>query len=99
MLVVNSILKMSKHISAIMKGQWQVAIVKAREGGGWHFCRDFFWEARIPCGNTYCALHSRRQLKVILLLILPNHRKSDFHVDEKDSNFTRSVEKKRGSTM
>lgn len=48
MLVVNSILKMSKHISAIMKGQWQVAIVKAREGGGWHFCRDFSGKHAFP---------------------------------------------------
>lgn len=101
MLAVNSSLRMSKHISAIIKGQRQVDILKACEGGGRHLCGDFFfWEACAPCSKTHGDLHRLRQLKVILLLLLPNHRKGDFPVDEKRTPISPyPMGRKGGSTI
>lgn len=57
--------------------------------------QGFFWDVCVPCGNTHCDLQSLRKLKVMLLLILPNHKESDIHADAKDSNFTLLAKKKR----
>ena len=95
MLVVNSSWKTSSHTSAIIKSQRQVELLKACGWGRWY-------NARIFLGSVWSLwqhplyLQSLRKLKVIFLLILPNHEESDFLADAKDSNFTLLAEKKKG---